>query len=542
MKRIYKIFLSLLSGLLLAAAWPEHGFPFFLFVAFIPLLIVENDHWNRRSENHGSGFFWYGFLAFVLFNILTTYWLYNAAFVAVLAAVLINTLLMTMVFQLFHWTHRKMLVESAGYLALAGYWLSFEYLHLRWDLNWPWLNLGHGFAAYPKWIQWYEYTGVFGGSLWVLMVNILLFRFIHLRFFKRICSRAVGVTLISAVLLVAIPSGISFYIYGHYKEKPDPIEVVVVQPNLDPYNEQYELDPEVVTGRMLQLAAQKSDSLTGFIVFPESAIQEYAWEDQLDSVGSIRMVRDFIKRYPNMAAVVGMSTRKIFKPGEPLSVTARKFRDADRYYDAYNTALYVSHSGALQLHHKSKLTPGVEKMPYPKLFRFLERYALDLGGTIGSLASDKDQIPFDVGNGHKIAPVICYESVYGEFLNNFVRNGANAIFVITNDGWWGNTPGHRQHLLFSSMRAIETRRSIARSANTGISCFVNQRGDILQRSEYWVPASVRSTINANTGLTFYVRYGDYIGRVFLLVAALMFLLSLSIALRSRKSRSTLLKR
>jgi apolipoprotein N-acyltransferase len=66
----------------------------------------------------------------------------------VLAAVLINTLLMTMVFQLFHWTHRKMLVESAGYLALAGYWLSFEYLHLRWDLNWPWLNLGHGFAAY----------------------------------------------------------------------------------------------------------------------------------------------------------------------------------------------------------------------------------------------------------------------------------------------------------------------------------------------------------------------------------------------------------
>jgi apolipoprotein N-acyltransferase len=71
MKRIYKIFLSLLSGLLLAAAWPEHGFPFFLFVAFIPLLIVENDHWNRRSENHGSGFFWYGFLAFILFNILT---------------------------------------------------------------------------------------------------------------------------------------------------------------------------------------------------------------------------------------------------------------------------------------------------------------------------------------------------------------------------------------------------------------------------------------------------------------------------------------
>ena len=161
----------------------------------------------------------------------------------------------------------------------------------------------------------------------------------------------------------------------------------------------------------------------------------------------------------------------------------------------------------------------------------MEKFALDLGGTIGSLATDPNQKPFLFAGDGKVASVICYESVYGEFVNRFINNGANVIFVITNDGWWGNTAGHRQHLLFSRLRAIETRRSVARSANTGISCFINQRGDISQATEYWVPATIRSVINTNDKITFYVQYGDYIGRIFLLVAALMFLLTVSLSFR-----------
>lgn len=539
MSRIQKLLLSLLSGVLLSLGWPEHGFPLFLFIGLIPLLWVESEHWKRKDEHSAFGIFGYSFLAFFVFNALTTYWIYNSTLVGAIAAVVLNALFLTVVFQLFHITHRKMISEGAGYIALIGYWLSFEYLHLRWDLNWPWLNLGHGFAAYPKWIQWYEFTGVFGGSLWVLAVNILLFRFFELRFVQKICSRRVGVTLVVSVLLIALPIGISYYMYSGYTEKKSPVDVVVVQPNLDPYSEQYDLDPLVVTEKMLDLARQKSDSLTGFIVFPESAVQEYAWEDQMDGVESIQRFRAFVAAYPHMSAVVGMSTRKIFKENEPLSETARKFSDADRYYDSYNTALFVAHNGELQKHHKSKLTPGVERMPYPRVFKFLEKYAINLGGTIGSLGTESEQIPFKVNDSLKVAPIICYESVYGEFVNNYVKNGANLIFVITNDGWWGRTPGHRQHLLFSVIRAIETRRSVARSANTGISCFVNQRGDILQRTAYWEPAVIRATINSNDRLTFYVRYGDYIGRIFLLVAALMFLLTISVSLRKKSSGSGL---
>jgi apolipoprotein N-acyltransferase len=173
-------------------------------------------------------------------------------------------------------------------------------------------------------------------------------------------------------------------------------------------------------------------------------------------------------------------------------------------------------------------------MPYLNVFPFLKKFAIDLGGTTGSLGVNPDQTPFMVNENLKIAPVICYESVYGEFLNRFIENGANVIFVITNDGWWGNTAGHRQHLFFSVVRAIETRRSIARSANTGISCFINQRGDISQRTEYWKPAAIRQKINTNDKITFYVKYGDYIGRIFLLVAVVFALLTVSDSVRKRK--------
>lgn len=535
MKRISKLLLSILAGLLMTLGWPEHGFPLLLFTGLVPLLLVEHEQWKNRRENSWFGIFGYAYIAFLIWNALTTYWIYNSTLVGAIAAILLNSLFMTIVFTTFHVTHRNMIDGKGAYIALAGYWISFEYLHLRWDLNWPWLNLGHGFAAWNKWIQWYEYTGIFGGTFWMLLVNILIFFVLRDLIGGKSTKRLLVIRSAIVVLFIAVPVFISLIIYSNYREKPAPVDVVVVQPNIDPYNEQYELEPAVVLQRMLNLAQTKTDSNTRFVVCPESALQEYVWEDRFEQSESLHSLRQFNSRYKQLSFVTGMSTRKIFKDGEPLSATARKFRDADKYYDAYNTALLVMHDSTYQKYHKSKLTPGVEKMPYPRLFKFLENYAIDLGGTVGSLGINEDRMPFVINDSLRIAPCICYESVYGEFMNGFVRNGANLIFVITNDGWWGDTPGHRQHLLFSSLRAIETRRSIARSANTGISCFINQRGDIQQRTGYWVPAVIRQEINANTGLTFYVRYGDYIGRIGLLVAALMFLLTITFGIRNRSA-------
>jgi apolipoprotein N-acyltransferase len=176
-------------------------------------------------------------------------------------------------------------------------------------------------------------------------------------------------------------------------------------------------------------------------------------------------------------------------------------------------------------------------MPLAKLMKPLERFAINLGGTVGSLGSDEERMVFTrQPDGLTVAPVICYESVFGEYVTEYVHKGANLIFVITNDGWWGDSPGHRQHLSFSRLRAIETRRSIARSANTGISCFIDQRGDIFQATKYWELAVIRQEINANDEITFYVRYGDYIARVSGFVTAFLLLFAIAGSVMKRWRR------
>ena len=112
------------------------------------------------------------------------------------------------------------------------------------------------------------------------------------------------------------------------------------------------------------------------------------------------------------------------------------------------------------------------------------------------------------------APAVCYESVYGAYVGEFVRGGAQLILVITNDGWWRDTAIHRQHFSFSRLRAIEHRRAVARSANTGISGFINARGDVVGPTLGWARRGVLTApVALSDELTVYTRYGDYLGRI-----------------------------
>jgi apolipoprotein N-acyltransferase len=131
-----------------------------------------------------------------------------------------------------------------------------------------------------------------------------------------------------------------------------------------------------------------------------------------------------------------------------------------------------------------------------------------------------------------VGPIICYESVYGNYVNEYVTNGAQFLAIITNDAWWNETQGHKQHLSFASLRAIETRRDIARSANTGISAFVNQKGDITQQSQYGEKIALKGTVQLNKKLSFYVQQGDYIAK--LAIGLAFFLIALTLIKPLRK--------
>jgi apolipoprotein N-acyltransferase len=516
-----------------------------LFIGIIPLLFIEDYIFRHKERFIKFSVLIYSYPAFLAWNGLTTWWIVNSTGVGAALAIMINALFMAVIFNFFHFSRQKLNNDLAAYTALVCYWIAFEYLHLNWSLNWPWLNLGNGFASYTKWVQWYEFTGAMGGTVWVMLVNVLLFIAL-----KQVGSRqsadgrrqlsssiqhpASSICLFAAILLILIPIVISLFIYNNYHETNHPVKVVVVQPNVDPYNEQYSLPPQQVIGKIMSLAGQAIDSTTNFLVAPESAIQESMWENDMNTFASLRLLKLVIAKYPGLNIIVGGSTFKLFKNGEQVTATARKFTDSDGYYDAYNTSILLNSRDELQLYHKSKLTPGVESLPTIFGSNPLEKFAINLGGTVGSLGTDETRKVFTTVNTVPVSAAICYESIFGEFFATFVKNGAQVMFIITNDGWWGNTAGHRQHFSFAPLRAIETRRDIARSANTGISAFIDQRGDISQKTKYWVPAVIKGTVNANTKMTFYVIHGDYIAVGAVFMGGLLF--TLSVALRFLKKR------
>jgi apolipoprotein N-acyltransferase len=530
MKKRHFILLSLLSGLLLTLAWPARGFPGLLFIGFVPLLIIEEQLFRNREKKRRFSALFYSYPAFLIFNGLTTWWIWNSTGIGAILAIVLNALFMAIVFNLFHYTRQKLRNNFAGYSSLIFYWIAFEYLHLNWDLNWPWLNLGNGFGTFYNWVQWYEYTGALGGTLWVLAANILIFLITRPYFFKDTISvPKFRISLLSITLpWILLPIMISYMICANYQEEKHPVKFVIVQPNLDPYNEQYVLPPKQVVGMIMELAKPLLDSSTNFLIAPESAIQESMWENELNTFMSVKLLKDILPEYPNLNILIGGSTFRYFNKGEQISSTARQFTDTKEYFDAFNTAILVNKRDSLQLYHKSKLTPGVEILPSFRNFKWIEKFAIDLGGTVGSLGMDKFRKVYTTVNTVRVSPAICYESIFGEFFAEFVRNGAQVMIIITNDGWWGNSPGHRQHFAFASLRAIETRRSIARSANTGISAFIDQRGDIFQPTEYWKPAVIKKTLNANSKLTFYVRHGDFLARVAVFIGGLLFFLSIII--------------
>ena len=174
MKRSYRLLLSVLSGVLLSLAWL--GFPgWTLFFAFLPLLILDNFFVEQKQNFKGVSFWGHAFLSFFIWNSLTTWWVMHATVLGGLMAILVNSTLMSLTWWLAHAARRKF-KKNLGYLAIVLFWISFEFFHYHWDFEWPWLTLGNGFANNVKLVQWYEFTGVFGGTLWILVLNILLFK------------------------------------------------------------------------------------------------------------------------------------------------------------------------------------------------------------------------------------------------------------------------------------------------------------------------------------------------------------------------------
>jgi apolipoprotein N-acyltransferase len=350
--------------------------------------------------------------------------------------------------------------------------------------------------------------------------------FYTLKHFKWVRVGSIG-------LVTLLPIVFSFIILRNLPEHYDTKEIVVVQPNIDPYKKFVGGDQREQISTFLSLAETAISPNTELLVFPETFLAEHLNEEGISRIAAIRELTNFCNTYSHLKILTGASTHRFYKDGEKRAATVRT-TNSGYEYESYNTALLVGPDGVEDIYHKSKLVPGVEKMPYPEVLGFLEKLNIDLGGISGSLAIADEAKVFG-SYSFFYAPMICYESVFPDYVNQFVLKGSNLLFVITNDGWWRETDGHRQHKDYARLRAIENRREVLRSANTGISCRIDVAGNVYQETNWWEMDVIKVEAKLYNGTTLFSRTGDGFGRVASFIAVLA-LLSVLVKTFTRKKK------
>ena len=500
----------------------------------VPLLCME-----RIATLTGKKRIWiYHYSAFVLWNTFTTFWVCNATIGGGIFAILANSLQMSLIFGLFRLSKKKFR-GSLPYIFLAVTWIAWERFYFDAEISWPWLVLGNSFARSTWAVQWYEFTGSLGGSLWIWASNLGLFGLLVSlsdgSFFEW-NGKARATALIGYASLFIIPLTVSPVIGSQYKDsmtEGDQLPVLIVQPDIDPYNKFQALTQEqqnaILEGQIKDaLKDRQADSSAAsmLIVAPETFTSDII-TGQYERSRTWRKFTNLLKGYPNVNMIFGASAYDYIQSKERPSHTARHIKD-DMWLESHNSALMIDGSARTEIFHKSRLVVAVEKTPYPAIFCRVDDL---LGGVMGRCVGQDETTLLNIrdikGGTVPVGCAVCYESVYGEYYTEYIRKGALAMTIITNDAWWGNTPGYRQHLSYASLRAIETRRAIARCANTGISAIISPSGKIIQSTPWWEPAVIKGQIPLRDDITFFVAHGDIAGRICTFVFCLL-LLSLAV--------------
>jgi apolipoprotein N-acyltransferase len=521
MNRYSLVALSVAGGILSGLAWTTWCPGLILLVAFVPFFLIGNYIFENQEKYSLNAFFIYLLPGIVIFNIISLGWVRAVSILAAISVILFMSFLMSFVLWLSHFVRVKA-GNITGFIALISFWLGFEFLSLKIPLLSPWINLGNGLSKDVLFIQWYEATGVAGGTLWILLSNLFLTLFLVNSLMKKKIGKLFLWIWISVII---IPSAISIIRYYTIREKEAvKNEFVIIQPNIDPFTEKFNIPFEIQLEKTISLAEREISDKTAWVITPETTVDDPVNEDDMTDNKYISALRDLARRHPGISIISGLVSYRLYSGlQEAPTNSARKIDSTGSYYDHFNSAFQIDTGSLIQVYHKSKLVAGIEMQFSAGFGKYLNSVLPDLGGTRWGYGTQRDRECFKHPvTGQVVAPIICYESVFGNYVADYVRKGAEALVIITNDGWWKNTNGYMQHLSYASIRAIETRRQVVRAANTGISCLIDIRGKRIIETEWWKEAVISGEIGSETSLTPYVRHSDYIMRFFSVTGLLIF--------------------
>lgn len=503
--------LLILSGIFLGISFPPFPFPFtiLMLIGLIPYFIVIERR-KKLIEINSAAYL----MAFV-FGLITIYWVgswqkESDPFLMISGALLlfVNPVFFLIPSTLLYFS-RKIFPAGVTLFLFPIFWVSYEYVYMLTDLSFPWLTLGNGLPDFTSFIQAADIVGTLGLSFIVVLINVLFYKGISFNTPKRKYSYfhfGIGISIIILILIYGA------YRLSTFKISDNTVRVALIQPNLDPWEKWNSGSTEQLTHNYLEMSRQAVKKGVELIVWPETALPVFImsgmYRNDLDSIYNFTEEN-------KIYLLTGMPDIRYDEKDDGLPADSKYSQNGNFYYRTYNAIyLFSPYTRQIQRYGKMKLVPFGERVPFVDTFPFLDDL-IKWGVGITGWNVGKDTLVFNVllktKNDEKykgllkLNGLVCYESIYPDFVAAFIQKGAQLITVVTNDSWYGNSSGPYQHEKMSVLRAVENRRSVLRAANGGISCYISPLGITLARSKMFTKDIIVADVPIETGETIYTK-------------------------------------
>jgi apolipoprotein N-acyltransferase len=517
---------ALSGGALLGLSFVMYPFfhaPFLSWIGFVPILL------HLKTVEKFGAYFRATYLSLLCFTLVSVWWVSLSTFLGGFLMYFAQTFFMTIPFIAFFLV-RKGLGWNRALWLFPFLWTAWEWIYLDLEISFGWITLGNSHANLWWLIQYVDLFGVWAVSFWIAFLNVLFIKLLETINDPRVSRRY------AIALCAMFVSPLLYSVFVFIVPQPEPVgtvRVAVIQPNIDPFAKWENSNRRAVLEKHIALSDSAARGGVDLVVWPETAIPYFilyqrgtqAWERLQSSVA----------RW-SAPLLTGFSDATYYADSTQRQFGAKYDQNAQQYYDTFNSAMLLDSNGNAQVYHKMKLVPFAERVPYMQYLPFFSSATFAVAG-ISSWGVGKDTLNFSFmtksNKKVQVTGLICYESIYPAFAADFVRRGASMLTVITNDGWFSKSYGPYQHAAFAKLRCIESRRAMARSANTGVSLFIDRYGRPYGEIEWWKESYTVEEIELYDDESFYVRHTDWFPKGCLMVSLLASIATLFGAVRKQ---------
>ncbi|MDR1523058.1 MAG: apolipoprotein N-acyltransferase [Endomicrobium sp.] len=480
-KNYKNIIFCCFTGLMAVGSFPKFSYSFLIWIAFIPFIFVVTENSFKKS-------FFYGFIAGFTFNALGLYWLvpmlelnmgsyvqtiisscclwaylslYWGAWALFFSFIYINT----------RKIKNRIFANSITIIVGSCLWVLLEYIRTYFLTGFPWMLVGYSQFKFIEIIQLSEICGVYGISFLILFCNLCFYFWIKENQKKYLY---LALFFILIVLVFGVIRAEKFNFFGQ-----EEFSVSIVQPNIDQNRKWDDAYKEQISDILNKFAIKISENKTDLVIWPETVLPGYVPID--------KYIYDNAKYMVNIAG--------------GFNIVGSNFFEKDLPYNA--TFAFEDNGDYVFVHKKNHLVPFGEFIPYKS---FLSRF-FGVLNQMGDFVGGEDTQVFNNGKIY-LGSTICSENFFPDISRRFVLSRAKVLVNQANDAWFFDTAALEQHFIMNVFRAVENRKSMLISANSGISGIIDASGFIVSQTVPSKRALLRGTFLQNDFLTFYTKRGD----------------------------------